>query len=104
MNALAYCVTVYAALSALGWLLAGAASVLAVLSPRVRDSLWERIGLAWAGIGSFGAAYHVLTVGVVSELMMFVSLGYGFYVTAVFLKHWNTPWNCNECDFRETKR
>lgn len=80
-------VTAYAVIAAMCWMLTGITALLGVFARHIQDTVTERIGLGWVSIGCFAAAWNILHKGIVSDLVLFVSAGFGFYTFSLLWKN-----------------
>lgn len=82
-----YVVTMAAALAALCWAVVGLGSLVAVVSPRINDTLSERVALSVVSIGAFGTSWRVVRSGEITDGGLWIALALAGYVAALFWKH-----------------
>lgn len=80
-------VTLYAVVAALCWILTGLTATIAVFSSHIDDTVMERIGLGLVAISCVAAAWNILEKGQISDLVLFVSVSFGFYAATLLWKH-----------------
>jgi Iap family predicted aminopeptidase len=82
-------ITTQAVVSAICWLITFAGATAAVFSPRINDTLLERIGLSAVAIAALGTAWRIKEQGWISDGATFLSIALAFYVVTVVKKHIN---------------
>lgn len=83
----AYMVTAHGVLAAFFWAVVGVGATLAVYSPRIRDTLPERIGLGGVAMMAFATSCRIIRAGWVSEGGLLLAGFLALYVGAVIVKH-----------------
>lgn len=87
-----------AGVSGLCWVVVAAGSMIAIFSPRIQDTLLERIGLCMVSCMAIAAAWRALAHGWVTNIGFLVSIALAFYVFAVFFKH------CRVCHIKPLRK
>lgn len=82
-----YIATTHAVVSCICWFIVGCGATYAVFSPKVKDTLWERIALSAVGLFSIGTSFRVGRQGWITEGFLFISVALAFYVLIVIIKH-----------------
>lgn len=80
-------ITTQAVLSAICWLITAAGATAAVFSPRINDTLLERIGLSAVAFGAVGTAWRIYQQGWINDGATVTSFALAFYVVSVVKKH-----------------
>lgn len=83
--------TLWAVLAFVSWLIVAGGAVLAVFSRAVKDTTFERIGLAAVCLTATGAACRVVVAGWASAGDAALAASAAFYVAVVTAKHIRTP-------------
>lgn len=87
-----------AGISGMCWCVVAAGATTAVFSPKIQDTLMERIGLSGVAVVALAAAWRALEKGWVTNTGFLVSIALAFYVVAVFCKH------CRVCHTGRSKK
>lgn len=90
MDATVY-LTLWAALAFVSWLVVAGGAVLAVFSRAIKDTTFERIGLAAVSLTATGAACRIFIAGWASAGDAALAASAAFYVAAVTAKHIRKP-------------
>lgn len=83
--------TLWAVLAFVSWLIVAGGAVLAVFSRAIKDTTFERIGLAAVSLTATGAACRVFIAGWASAGDAALAASAAFYVAAVTAKHIRKP-------------
>lgn len=73
--------------SVLCWAVVAVGAACAIFSPRIQDTLLERIALAAVSFCAIAAAWRAFASGWVTNTGYLISIAFAFYVIAVFRKH-----------------
>lgn len=79
--------TVQAAVCVVCWLVVAGGAGLAVFSPSIHDTVFERIGLSAVSITATGAAWRIIQAGWESDGDTTLALAMAGYVATVAYKH-----------------
>ncbi|CAB3947247.1 hypothetical protein [Achromobacter dolens] len=83
--------TLWAVLAFVSWLIVAGGAVLAVFSRAIKDTTFERIGLAAVSLTATGAACRIFMAGWASAGDAALAASAAFYVAAVTAKHIRKP-------------
>ncbi|GAB1830119.1 hypothetical protein MyNCGM70_29970 [Achromobacter xylosoxidans] len=83
--------TLWAVLAFVSWLIVAGGAVLAVFSRTIKDTTFERIGLAAVSLTATGAACRIFIAGWASAGDAALAASAAFYVAAVTAKHIRKP-------------
>lgn len=83
--------TLWAVLAFVSWLIVAGGAVLAVFSRAIKDTTFERIGLAAISLTATGAACRIFMAGWASAGDAALAASAAFYVAAVTAKHIRKP-------------
>ncbi len=83
--------TLWAVLAFVSWLIVAGGAVLAVFSRAIKDTTFERIGLAAVSLTATGAACRIFIAGWASAGDAALAASAAFYVAAVTAKHIRKP-------------
>ncbi|BEG78485.1 hypothetical protein HBIAX_05587 [Achromobacter xylosoxidans] len=83
--------TLWAVLAFVSWLIVAGGAVLAVFSRAIKDTTFERIGLAAVSLTATGAACRIFMAGWASAGDAALAASAAFYVAAVSAKHIRKP-------------
>lgn len=83
--------TLWAVLAFVSWLIVAGGAVLAVFSRAIKDTTFERIGLAAVSLTATGAACRIFMAGWASAGDAALAASTAFYVAAVTAKHIRKP-------------
>lgn len=83
--------TLWAVLAFVSWLIVAGGAVLAVFSRAIKDTTFERIGLAAVSLTATGAACRIFLAGWASAGDAALAASAAFYVAAVTAKHIRKP-------------
>lgn len=83
--------TLWAVLAFVSWLIVAGGAVLAVFSRAIKDTTFERIGLAAVSLTATGAACRIFIAGWASAGDVALAASAAFYVAAVTAKHIRKP-------------
>ncbi|OAS91965.1 hypothetical protein A6I77_04030 [Achromobacter xylosoxidans] len=83
--------TLWAVLAFVSWLIVAGGAVLAVFSRAIKDTTFERIGLAAVSLTATGAACRIFMAGWASAGDAAHAASAAFYVAAVTAKHIRKP-------------
>jgi len=72
------------------WAWVACVAAFAVFWPGIDDTVNERVGLSAVAVGCLGASCRIWYVGSVSDGGFFMSLAFGYYASALVIKHWKT--------------
>lgn len=86
-----YWVTTSGVIAALCWVIVATGAGVAVFHRKVRDTIPERIALAFVVLTALGTACRIWRQGWVSEGGMWLSLSFAAYVVVIFIKKWKEP-------------
>jgi len=77
----------YEVVCALAWLFVGFATIWATFSPKIRDTVCERIALAFISISSFSRAFFVFDGGMVPFDGVLTAVSIALYCAVIWFKH-----------------
>lgn len=83
--------TLWAVLAFVSWLIVAGGAVLAVFSRAIKDTTFERIGLAAVSLTATGAACRIFMAGWASAGDAALAASAAFYVAAMTAKHIRKP-------------
>lgn len=83
--------TLWAVLAFVSWLIVAGGALLAVFSRAIKDTTFERIGLAAVSLTATGAACRIFVAGWASAGDAALAASAAFYVAAMTAKHIRRP-------------
>lgn len=84
--------SMWIAVVAVCWLIVALGTFIAVFSPRINDTLTERLCLGGVGVGAVATAWRVYETEYMTLGFRFTSVCLAAYVLSIFWKHRPAAW------------